>query len=48
LKKIKDLFDNMDYTLVNLEPDTAVKGISADSRTIKPGDIFVAIDGPRA
>ncbi|MDP3789454.1 MAG: UDP-N-acetylmuramoyl-L-alanyl-D-glutamate--2,6-diaminopimelate ligase [Candidatus Omnitrophota bacterium] len=46
MKSIKDLFGNMDYKLVNLKPDTGVKGISADSRTIKRGEMFIAIDGP--
>lgn len=46
MKTIKELFDGMDYKLVNLKPDTGVEGISSDSRTIKRGEVFVAIDGP--
>jgi len=46
MKKIKDLFNGIDYKLVNLRPDSEVKGISADSRAIKNGEIFVAINGP--
>lgn len=46
MKTIKELFGGMDYKLINLKPDTGVRGISADSRTIKPGEIFIAVDGP--
>jgi UDP-N-acetylmuramoyl-tripeptide--D-alanyl-D-alanine ligase len=30
-----------------LAPDTAVGGVSIDSRTIQPGELFIAIHGPR-
>lgn len=46
MKTIKNLFSGIEHKLVNLNPDLKVKGISADSRTIKSGEIFVAINGP--
>ena len=46
MKKIKDFFSGIDYKLINLSPDLEIAGISADSRSIKSGEIFVAINGP--
>ncbi len=46
MKKIKDLFCGINYKLANISPDYGVKGISADSRTIKRGEIFIAVAGP--
>lgn len=47
MKKIKDLFKNIDHKLIRLKEDCAIGGISADSRLIEKGGIFVAINGPR-
>lgn len=46
MNKIDGLFEGIDHKLINLKPDTVVEGISADSRTIKKGEVFVAINGP--
>jgi UDP-N-acetylmuramoyl-L-alanyl-D-glutamate--2,6-diaminopimelate ligase len=45
--KLHDLITALDgATVLNL-PDVAVSGLTADSRQVKPGDLFVSIPGAR-
>ncbi|MFH0840061.1 MAG: Mur ligase family protein, partial [Candidatus Omnitrophota bacterium] len=47
MKKIKVLFKDIDHKLIRLKEDFAVSGINADSRLLRKGEIFVAINGPQ-
>jgi UDP-N-acetylmuramoyl-L-alanyl-D-glutamate--2,6-diaminopimelate ligase len=46
MRRIKDLFNDIECTFINLNPDSTVKGLSSDSRLVKRGEIFVAVNGP--
>lgn len=43
--KIKELFRDIKYRLVNVRPELPVRGLCSDSRTIKKGDLFIAVKG---
>ncbi len=43
--KIKDLLDGVEVLSSNVDGETEVSGISYDSQTTRPGDVFVAIAG---
>jgi len=43
--KLKELLQGIPTTSVHAHPDTEVSGVSYDSRTTAPGDVFVAIPG---
>lgn len=45
MRKIKELFKDITYHLINVDSDFLVTGISSDSRTIKKGELFVAVKG---
>ncbi|THK34523.1 UDP-N-acetylmuramoyl-L-alanyl-D-glutamate--2,6-diaminopimelate ligase [Ensifer sp. MPMI2T] len=50
--KIKDLagaaFPELSAQLKGVSPDIEIAGITADSRQVKPGDLFVAVAGTKA
>jgi len=43
--KIRDLMQGIDYKLASGSLNDEVKGISYDSRKVKPGDLFICIPG---
>ncbi len=43
--KLKDLFAGIDILEMNMDPETWVTGVTCDSRSVKKGDVFVAISG---
>ena len=43
--KISHLLAGIDVTGLNADPELEISGISYDSRTTKPGDLFVAVTG---
>ncbi len=43
--RIRDLMQGIDYKLASGSVDDEVKGISYDSRKVKPGDLFICIPG---
>ena len=45
--RLVDLLSALDSAQVLEVPDVTVTGITADSRTVKPGDVFVCIPGAR-
>ena len=42
---IKELFENIPHKLFDVSPNLPIKGLSSDSRTVRKGDLFIAIDG---
>lgn len=45
-KKLSELFSEFPFKILStVPPDVAVSGIAIDSRLVKPGDIFVAMQG---
>ena len=42
--KLRDILPP-DATIESGSPDLDVRGVAADSRAVKPGDVFVAIEG---
>lgn len=46
--KLNDLFAGLDPKLIRVDPETEAAGVSCDSRTVTPGDVFVAISGAEA
>lgn len=46
--KLQDLLRGIQITSVHADPETEVLGVSYDSRTTRPGDLFVAISGTAA
>jgi len=45
MKTLKELFNGIACEFINISPDSVVPGISSDSRTLSPGDIFFALKG---
>lgn len=45
--RLRDLLYAMDITVHNVSPETEISGISCDSQTVQPGDLFVAVNGTR-
>ena len=43
--KLADLIKNIDAAELAASPECEISGISYDSRSTKPGDVFVAISG---
>lgn len=43
--KLKDIINNLDIISMTADPETVISGISYDSRSTKPGDLFVAVKG---
>ncbi len=43
--KLSQLLTGVDVTELNAAPDLEIGGVSYDSRTVKPGDLFVAVTG---
>ena len=46
--KLNDLFAGLDPRLIRVDPEAEASGVSFDSRTVTPGDVFVAISGAEA
>lgn len=46
--KLKDVLKGLDIVSSTAHPDTEITGVSYDSRTTQPGDLFVAISGAAA
>lgn len=42
---LKNILKNITYKSYNLEQDISIDGITSDSRKIKKGDVFIAIEG---
>ena len=45
--KIHELLASTPFTLLQGNPEAEVTGISHDNRNVKPGDIFVCVQGTR-
>lgn len=45
MKAIKELFKDIDYTSININPDFTFKDLCSDSRIIKRGELFIAVKG---
>jgi UDP-N-acetylmuramoyl-L-alanyl-D-glutamate--2,6-diaminopimelate ligase len=46
VKKLSELFSDFPFEILSTVPaDTALTGIAIDSRVVKPGDVFVAMQG---
>lgn len=43
--KLKELLENIEIAELRADPETEITGISYDSRTTKPGELFVAVTG---
>lgn len=43
--KLSQLLTGIDATELNADPELEISGVSYDSRTTKPGDLFVAVTG---
>lgn len=43
--KLKDLLAGLELLGGNADPEQEITGVSYDSRTTKPGDLFVAVSG---
>ena len=43
--KLKELLAGLEILSANLDLETEVSGVSYDSRTVRPGDLFVALSG---
>jgi len=47
-KKLGQILSETDYLSLSGERDRSITGITHDSRSVKPGNAFVAVDGARA
>ena len=47
MKKIKELFKGIEYKLIGMSAGFMLRGLSSDSRTVKRGDLFIAVKGHR-
>lgn len=45
--RLQELLRGVSYTALRADPELTVTGIGYDSRTVRPGDLFVAIPGYR-
>jgi UDP-N-acetylmuramoyl-L-alanyl-D-glutamate--2,6-diaminopimelate ligase len=45
MKTVKELFKGIKYRLVNVKPETAFRRLCSDSRSVKKGDLFIAVKG---
>ena len=43
--KLKDLLKDIEIAGIAADPETEIGGVAYDSRRVKPGDLFVAIEG---
>lgn len=43
--KLKELIRDIPVTAMTADPETEIQNICYDSRTVKPGDLFVAVEG---
>ena len=45
MKRTKGLFKGIEYKLTNISPDFTFEGLGSDSRTLKKGELFIAVKG---
>ncbi len=43
--KLRELIEDIEVAALKADPDTEIKGIRYDSRSVEPGDLFVAVKG---